>query len=63
MTEAIRMLGDMLKKHRHANALSIRAFSQKAGIRHSEVLHIEKGVRAAPPLTLIRAGGCDGDAA
>lgn len=48
-------LGELLKEHRCAHGLSLRAFSQKAGISHSEVLRIEKGLRAAPSLhTLIR---------
>lgn len=48
-------LGDLVKEYRRAHGLSLRAFSQKAGISHSEVLRIEKGLRAAPSLhTLIR---------
>ena len=48
-------LGDLVKEYRDAHGLSLRAFSQKAEISHSEVLRIEKGMRATPSLhTLIR---------
>ena len=46
-------LGELLKEHRHAHGLSLRAFSQKAGISHSEVLRIEKGLRATPSLHIL----------
>ena len=46
-------LGDLVKEHRRENGLSLRAFSQTAGISHSEVLRIEKGLRATPSLHIL----------
>ena len=46
-------LGDLVKEYRRAHGLSLRAFSQKAGISHSEVLRIEKGLRATPSLHIL----------
>ena len=46
-------LGDLVKEYRGAHGLSLRAFSQKAGISHSEVLRIEKGLRATPSLHIL----------
>jgi transcriptional regulator with XRE-family HTH domain len=55
MIEADMPLGEVLKEHRREHGLSLRAFSQVAGISHSEVLRIEKGLRTAPSLhTLIQ---------
>lgn len=43
-------LGELVKEYRGAHGLSLRAFSRKAEISHSEVMRIEKGLRATPSL-------------
>ena len=46
-------LGELVKEHRRENGLSLRAFSRKAEISHSEVLRIEKGLRATPSVHIL----------
>jgi len=46
-------LGELVKEHRCAHGLSLRAFSRKAEISHSEVLRIEKGLRATPSVHIL----------